>query len=163
MSPRRGMRWTHRPRWAPPDKAASVRRGFPFGGGGNAIGMRLLGRFGGATAHGSAGLDGVGSLLADAGARGRRRFDLAAAGCLAPLVILPGRVAAAPAARPDRAFVARAVRSGAVWRLLALFVAANGVPLIVSAWFVAYLTRDAGITTGVAGALAFAVFGLTTV
>ncbi len=82
--------------------------------------------------------------------------------CVAPLIVLRGRVAGAPAARPDREFLAAAVRSGAVWRLLALFVAANGVPLIVSAWFVAYLT-DGGIRTAVAGALAFVVFGLPTV
>ena len=112
---------------------------------------------------GIAAAQGAGSVLEEAGASWRVGFFVSAAVCLTPLVTLPARMAAAPAARPDRAFVARAVRSAAVWRLLALFVAANGVPLIVSAWFVAYLTRDAGLGTAVAGALAFVVFGLTTV
>jgi hypothetical protein len=81
---------------------------------------------------------------------------------VAPLLALPGRLQGAPAARPDRAFIVAALRSSATWRLLALFVAANGVPLIVGAWLVAYLTRDVAVHTAVAGALAFVVFGLTT-
>ena len=126
-------------------------------------GMRLLGLFGGAITLGIAAAQGVGSLLQDAGVSWRVGFFISAAVCLAPLVVLPARVAGAPADPPDRVFIAAAIRSGAVWRLLALFVAANGVPLIVSAWFVVYLTRDVGIGTAVAGALAFVVFGLTTV
>ena len=126
-------------------------------------GMRLLGLFGGAITFGIAAALGVGSALQDAGASWRVGFVVSAAVCLAPMLVLPARIAGAPATLPDRAFLAAALRSGGVWRLLALFVAANGVPLIVSAWFVAYLTRDAGIGTAVAGALAFVVFGLTTV
>jgi MFS family permease len=88
-------------------------------------GMRFLGLFGGAITLGIAAAQGAGSVLEEAGASWRVGFFVSAAVCLTPLVNLPARVSAAPAAPPDRAFVARAVRSGAVWRLLALFVAAS--------------------------------------
>ena len=125
-------------------------------------GVRLLGLFGGSISLGIAAALGLGSVLEDVGADWRIGFVSSAAVCVAPLLVLPGRVRAAPAARPDRAFVLAALRASAMWRLLALFVAANGVPLIVSAWLVAYLTQRAGVHTAVAGALAFLVFGLTT-
>ena len=126
-------------------------------------GVRLLGLFGGAVTLGIAGALGLGSLLQDAGVSWRVDFLVSTAVCLLPLAVLPSGVSGAPAARPDRAFVARALRTGATWRLLALFVAANGIPLVVSAWLVAYLTRDVEVSTAVAGGLAFLVFGLTTV
>jgi MFS transporter, DHA1 family, inner membrane transport protein len=126
-------------------------------------GVRLLGLFGGSITLGIAAALGLGSALEDAGVDWRVGFAISAAVCVTPLLVLPGRIAGAPSARPDRAFIVAALRAGAVWRLLALFVAANGVPLIVGAWLVAYLTRDVGAHTAVAGALAFVVFGLTTV
>ncbi len=126
-------------------------------------GVRLLGLFGGAISLGIAVALGLGSALSDAGVNWRVGFVISAAVCLAPLLALPGRLQGAPAVRPDRAFIVAALRSGATWRLLALFVAANGVPLIVGAWLVAYLTGDVAVRTAVAGALAFLVFGLTTV
>jgi predicted MFS family arabinose efflux permease len=126
-------------------------------------GVRLLGLFGGSITLGIAAALGLGSVLADAGVDWRVGFVISAAVCTMPLFVLPGRLPGAPAARPDRAFILAALRSGSMWRLLVLFVAANGVPLIVGAWLVAYLTRHAGVHTAVAGALAFVEFGLTTV
>jgi predicted MFS family arabinose efflux permease len=126
-------------------------------------GMRLLGLFGGGITFGLAAALGIGSALQDGGVSWRVAFVISAAVCLMPLLVLPPRLDAAPTERPDKAFVWAAIRSGAVWRLLALFVAANGVPLIVGAWLVAYLTRDVKLGTAVAGALGFVVFGLTTV
>jgi predicted MFS family arabinose efflux permease len=126
-------------------------------------GVRLLGLFGGAISLGIAASLGLGSLLEDAGVNWRVGFVISAAVNAAPLLALPKRLQGAPAARPDRAFVMTALRSGALWRLLVLFVAVNGVPLIVGAWLVAYLTRDVSLRTAVAGGLAFVVFGLTTV
>jgi predicted MFS family arabinose efflux permease len=125
-------------------------------------GVRLLGLFGGAISLGIATSLGLGSVLEDAGVSWRIAFVISAAVNTAPLLFLPAPLPGAPAARPDRAFIATALRSGALWRLLALFVAANGVPLIVGAWLVAYLTRDVSLRTAVAGALSFVVFGLTT-
>jgi DHA1 family chloramphenicol resistance protein-like MFS transporter len=126
-------------------------------------GVRLLGLFGGSISLGIAGALGVGSLLADAGANWRVGFFVSAAVCAVPLLMLPAPIKGAPAARPDRAFIAAAVRSPSVWRLLLLFVAANGVPLIIGVWLVAFLTRDVGVQTAAAGGLGFLVFGLTTV
>jgi len=125
-------------------------------------GVRLLGLFGGAITLGIAAALGLGSALEDAAVNWRVGFAISAAICVTPLLVLPARLTAPPTAPPDRAFIASALTSGATWRLLALFVAANGVPLIVSAWLVAYLTRDVDLRTAVAGALAFVVFGLTT-
>jgi MFS family permease len=126
-------------------------------------GVRLLGLFGGGITLGIAVALGLGSVLADAGVDWQVGFVISAAVCLAPLPALPKRVAGAPAPRPDLAFLRKAVRTATIWRLLALFVAANGVPLIVGAWLVAYLVREAHLRTALAGALAFVVFGLTTV
>jgi predicted MFS family arabinose efflux permease len=125
-------------------------------------GVRLLGLFGGAISLGIAASLGLGSVLEDAGVNWRVAFVISAVVNASPLLVLPGRLEGAPAARPDRAFVTAALKSTALWRLLALFIAANGVPLIVGAWLVAYLTRDVSLRTAVAGGLAFVVFGLTT-
>jgi predicted MFS family arabinose efflux permease len=124
-------------------------------------GVRLLGLFGGSITLGIAAALGLGSALADAGVDWRVGFAISAAVCVTPLLVLPERLQGAPASPPDRAFIGSALRASAMWRLLALFIAANGVPLIVSAWLVAYLTRHAGVQTAAAGALAFLVFGLT--
>ena len=126
-------------------------------------GVRLLGLFGGSISLGIAAALGLGSLLADAGAGWRVGFFVSAAVCVTPLLALPARIKGAPAVRPDRAFISAALRGASVWRLLALFVAANGVPLIIGVWLVAYLTREASVRTALAGGLGFLVFGLTTV
>jgi len=125
-------------------------------------GVRLLGLFGGAITLGIALALGLGSGLLDAGAGWRTDFLISAAVCALPLLVLPPRLATRPVQPPGRAFITTALRTDAVWRLGVLFVAANGVPLIVSAWLVTYLTRDAHLRTAVAGGLAFALFGLTT-
>jgi len=125
-------------------------------------GVRLLGMLGGAITLGIAGALGLGSALQDAGASWRVGFAISAAVCALPLVVLPPRLATQPVPRPQRSFVVGAIRTAALWRLLALFVAANGVPLVVSAWLVAYLTQQAHMRTAVAGGLAFILFGLTT-
>jgi predicted MFS family arabinose efflux permease len=125
-------------------------------------GMRLLGFFGGSISLGIAASLGLGSVLEDAAVSWRVGFVISAAVCILPLLWLPAPLKAPPVARPDREFIKAALRMGAIWRLLALFVAANGVPLIVGAWLVALLTREAGLGTAAAGALGFVVFGLTT-
>jgi predicted MFS family arabinose efflux permease len=125
-------------------------------------GVRLLGLFGGAITLGIAVALALGSALEDAGTSWRVGFVVSAAVCALPLLVLPPRLATRPVPLPGRAFVTTALRTDTIWRLAALFVAANGVPLIVSAWLVAYLTRDSHLRTAVAGGLAFVLFGLTT-
>ena len=126
-------------------------------------GVRLLGFLGGAITLGIALALGLGSALQDAGASWRAGFVISAAVCALPLLVLPPRLATPPVPRPGRAFVSAALRTGMLWRLAALFLAVNGVPLVVSAWLVAYLMRQAHVRAAVAGGLAFALFGLTTV
>ena len=125
-------------------------------------GVRLLGLLGGAVTLGIAVALGLGSALEDAGTSWRTGFVISAAVCALPLLVLPPRLATRPVPRPGRAFVSAALRTGMLWRLAPLFLAVNGVPLVVSAWLVAYLTRQAHLSTAVAGGLAFALFGLTT-
>ena len=125
-------------------------------------GVRLLGLLGGAITLGIGAALGLGSVLDNAGVSWRAGFAISAVVCALPLLVLPSPLAARQAPRPGRAFVIAALRTAAVWRLAALFVAANGVPLIVSAWLVAYLTRDAHVRAAAAGGLAFLLFGLTT-
>jgi MFS family permease len=126
-------------------------------------GVRLLGLLGGAITLGIGVALGLGSALQDARITWRAGFFVSAAVCVLPLLVLPPRISTRPVPLPGRAFAKAAVRTGALWRLTALFVAANGVPLIVSAWLVVYLTRHAHVRTAVAGGLAFILFGLTTV
>jgi predicted MFS family arabinose efflux permease len=126
-------------------------------------GVRLLGMLGGAITLGIAAALGLGSGLVDIGATWRAGFVISTAICALPLLVLPPSITMQPVPRPDRAFVLAALRAGKLWRLAALFVAANGVPLIVSAWLVAFLTQQANVRTAVAGSLAFVLFGLTTV
>lgn len=126
-------------------------------------GVRLVGMLGGAITLGIAVALGLGSGLAEAGATWRADFVISAAICGLPLLVLPSALTMRPVPRPDRAFVMEALRASAIWRLAALFVAANGVPLIVSAWLVVFLTQEAGLRTAVAGSLAFVLFGLTTI
>jgi len=126
-------------------------------------GVRLLGMLGGAITLGIAVALGLGSGLLDIGATWRAGFVISTAICALPLLVLPPSITMQPVPRPDRAFVLAALRAGKLWRLAALFVAANGVPLIVSAWLVAFLTQQANVRTAVAGSLAFVLFGLTTV
>jgi Major Facilitator Superfamily len=125
-------------------------------------GVRLLGLLGGAITLGIAVALGLGSVLEDAGTTWRAGFVISAAVCALPLLVLPPGISTRPVPLPERAFVRAAFRTGALWRLTALFVAANGVPLIVSAWLVVYLTRQAHVRTAVAGGLAFVLFGLVT-
>jgi hypothetical protein len=126
-------------------------------------GVRLLGLLGGAITLGIAAALGLGSGLVDIGATWRAGFVISAAICASPLLVLPPSVTMQPVPRPDRAFVVEALRAAKLWRLAALFVAANGVPLVVSAWLVTFLTQQANVRTAVAGGLAFVLFGLTTV
>src|SRR5215472_5650319 len=118
-------------------------------------GVQLLSLLGGAVTLGIAVALGLGSALEDAGTSWRMGFVISAAVCALPLLVLPPRLATRPVPPPQRAFVAAALRTGSLWRLGALFVAANGVPLVVSAWLVAYLTRQAHLRTAAAGGLAF--------
>src|SRR5215472_3825679 len=126
-------------------------------------GVRLVGLLGGAISLGIALALGLGSALQDSGTTWRADFVISAAVCALPLAVLPPGISTRPVPLPEPAFVKAASRTGAFWRLAALFLSVNGVPLIVSAWLLVYLTRQEHVSTPVAGGLAFVLFGLTTV
>jgi MFS family permease len=125
-------------------------------------GVRLLGVFGAGVMLGVAGALGIGGLLADAGVDWRVSFAISAAVGLSSLPLLPGRVEVAPKEGRRPGDLRRLLRSLPEWRLMLLFVAILSVPLVISAWLNHYLITEGGVSAGLAGLLAFAMFGLST-
>ena len=122
-------------------------------------GARLLGVFGAGIMAGVGLALGVGGLLEASGVDWRAVFGVSALVALLPLPFLPRRVEVAQPGAPRHGIVGRLIRSGGLWRLGLLFAAAVGVPLVLSAWLVHYLTADGGdINPGLAGLLAFVIF-----
>ena len=54
----------------------------------------------------------------------------------------------------------RSATSWSAWRIELLFTTALGVPYILGVWLVPYLTRDAGVSSGLAGLLSVALYVL---
>jgi MFS transporter, DHA1 family, inner membrane transport protein len=125
-------------------------------------GVRLLGVFGAGIMLGVAAALGIGGVLADAGVDWRVAFAISAAVGFSSLPLLPSRVEVAPAGERRPGDLRRILRSLPEWRLLLLFVAILAVPLVISAWFNHYLITEGGIAPGIAGLLAFSLFGLCT-
>jgi len=67
------------------------------------------------------------------------------------------------AASESEGLVREALTSQAWWRIELLGNATLDVPLVVGAWLVHYLTTGDGLSAGTAGALAFALFGISAV
>ena len=130
-------------------------------------GVRLIGVFGASIQLGIAGALAVGSGLAALGVDWRVGFAISALLGLAALVAIPPRevdpaAPAAPAPAPAGAgFLRVAVRHARVYRLALLFIAIYGVPMVLGAWLVEYLVRDGGLSTALAGSLAFLLFALS--
>ena len=125
-------------------------------------GVRLLGVFGAGIMLGVAAALGIGGVLADAGVDWRVAFAISAAVGFSSLPLLPSRVEVAPGGGRRPGDLRRLLRSLPEWRLLLLFVAILAVPLVISAWFNHYLITEGGISAGIAGLLAFSLFGLCT-
>jgi predicted MFS family arabinose efflux permease len=124
-------------------------------------GARLIGAFGAAVTLGVAVALGLGSVLADAGVSWRTAFWVSALVGAAALATLPRRLPGATAGQPRRAgFVRTALATPAMWRLTALFIAANGLTIVVSSWLIQYLVNH-GQHRWVAGALGFVLFAVT--
>jgi DHA1 family inner membrane transport protein len=125
-------------------------------------GARLVGMFGAAVTLGIAIALAVGSVLADAAADWRVGFWVSSVAAGSALVVLPRTLAGAAtnAARPT-GFITRALRTRALWRLMLLFITANGITLVVSTWLIAYLVRDGHTRPWLAGALGFVMFTVT--
>jgi FSR family fosmidomycin resistance protein-like MFS transporter len=124
-------------------------------------GARLVGVFGAAVTLGVAAALGIGSGLAAAGASWRVAFWISALVGAAALMTLPRRLPGATGGQPRRAgFVRAALGMPAMWQLIALFIAANGITIVVSSWLIQYLVNH-GQQRWVAGALGFVLFAVT--
>jgi cyanate permease len=103
----------------------------------------------------------IGSVLAATGASWRVSFAISAVVGAAALAPLPRRLPGATGDQPRRpGFVRAALAMPAMWRLIALFIAANGITIVVSSWLIQYLVNH-GQHRWVAGALGFVLFAVT--
>jgi MFS family permease len=124
-------------------------------------GVARVALFGAAIQLGIAGSLGLGAILGDFGVDWRVTFLISAAVALTPLPFLLGRDDITYERGRGGGFVRRAVASGRVWRLMALFVSVFAVPLILGSWLVHYLNVDKGLAAAMAGALSFVMFGVS--
>ncbi len=104
----------------------------------------------------------VGSVLGDAGVNWRVGFAVSMVVGLSALAVLPRRLPeAASEGRRSSGFLKRALRRAALWRLMLLFIAANGITIIVSTWLIEYLVAHGGNHAWYAGVLGFVLFAVT--
>ncbi len=104
--------------------------------------------------------NGRAALLRELGRGDPVGFVIAAALAAAAFLALP-RDAEAPIARRGGGFIRAAARHARVYRLSLLFMSIYGVPMVLSAWLVEYLTREGSFTTSLAGVAAFILFSLS--
>jgi cyanate permease len=126
-------------------------------------GPPLLGIYGGAITICVAIALALGGALESAGVDWRVEFAVAAVFGVSALPFFTGSFPEIP--RPPRGVahdLMRAFASWAYWRVALLFVFAAGVPLIVSAWIVHYLTADGAMSAEAAGAVGFLLFAVST-
>ncbi len=124
-------------------------------------GVRLIGVFGASIQIGIAGALASGSALADLGVDWRVGFLISAALGAAALVAIPEGSAAAGPEEHRTGFLRLAMRHARVYRLALLFIALYGVPMVLSAWLIEYLHLEGGVSTALAGAFAFVLFGVS--
>ena len=128
----------------------------------NAGGVRLVGIFGASIQLGIALALLLGSGLSDLGVDWRVGFVISAALAGAAFVALPRHLEhPSGLRRSSQGFLRAAVRHARVYRLSLLFVSMYGVPMILSAWLIVYLSSDGDLSTALAGAAAFLLFGLS--
>jgi predicted MFS family arabinose efflux permease len=125
-------------------------------------GVRMLGVFGAGITLGIASALGLGSALEDVGVDWRWGFVISAAIGLLPLPFLPRHVETPPRPEePTQGLLREAYSKLSFWRLQLLGISVLTVPLVIGAWLVQYLVSFGGLTTALAGALSFALFGLS--
>jgi DHA1 family inner membrane transport protein len=126
-------------------------------------GGTLVGIFGGAITIAVAVSLALGGALAGAGVDWRVDFAVSAVLGVSAFPFFSGPLPEIPVkGRPGRDLM-RAFATWSYWRVALLFVVAGGVPLIVSAWIVHYLTADDAMSAGAAGAVGFLLFAVSTV
>jgi MFS family permease len=124
----------------------------------------LLGSYGGGITFGLAASLFIGGVLAENGVDWRVNFLIAAAIGFSSLVFLFGRMPEiARMRRVGGGGVGRLLLEWPFWRADSLFIFVNGVPVVVGAWLIHYLTIHHWLGVGVAGAFGFLLFGVTTI
>jgi predicted MFS family arabinose efflux permease len=124
-------------------------------------GARLVGAFGAAVTIGVAVALVTGSALADAGVSWRIGFVVSAVVGLAALASLPRHLKGTPHGPRPAGFIRGALRAPAMWRLIVLFVAGNGIALVISTWLIPYLVVHGGSPEWIAGVLGLVLFAVT--
>lgn len=124
-------------------------------------GVRLVGYFGAGVMLGLGAALGIGSVMQDSGVDWRWAFALSAAVAVVPIPLLPASVSPDAPGEHQPGTLGRLLRSGALWRLGALLAATLGIPIVIGAWLIHYLSVDGTVATGVAGLLSFVLFGVS--
>lgn len=128
----------------------------------SAGGVGLVGVFGASIQLGIALALLTGSALSDLGVDWRVGFVISAAlGAAAFVSIPPGESLDPAPPQHGRGFLKAAARHGRSYRLALLFVSIYGVPMVLSAWLIEYLSRDGDVAKALAGVVAFLLFGLS--
>ena len=127
-------------------------------------GVKMVGLFGAGLTLGVAAALFLGSVLEGADVSWRVAFFITAALAAIALPILPNERVEIPRTESEGEGLAReALTNQAWWRVQLLGITTLTFPLIVGAWLVHFLIIGYGISAAGAGALAFAMFGLSAV
>jgi MFS family permease len=127
-------------------------------------GVRMVGLFGAGLTLGVAAALFLGSILEGADVSWRVAFLITAALAVVALPILPNERVDIPRTASEGEGLAReALTNQAWWRVQLLGLTTLTIPLVVGAWLVHFLVTGYGMSAAGAGALAFALFGLSAV
>ena len=127
-------------------------------------GVRMVGLFGAGLTLGVAAALFLGSVLEGAGVDWRVAFWITAALAAVSLPILPNeQVDVQRAPSEGEGLVREALTNQAWWRVQLLGIATLNIPLIIGAWLVHYLITSVDLAAASAGALSFALFGISAV
>lgn len=127
-------------------------------------GVKLVGVFGASIQLGIAMSLLLGSVLFDSGVDWRVGFLISALLAGVAMASIPGDAKAPPLPeRRSTGFLQLAFRRLRVYRLSLLFLSIYGVPMILGAWMIEYLSSDGDVSKTTAGLASFLLFGLSAV
>lgn len=127
-------------------------------------GVKLVGIFGAAIQLGIALSLLVGSLLVDQDVDWRVGFLISASLAAIAIGFIPPDASTPPAAKKkSTGFLRLAFRHARVYRLSLMFLSIYGVPMILGAWMIEYLSSEGDVSKTIAGLASFLLFGLSAV
>ncbi|MCB0857476.1 MAG: MFS transporter [Solirubrobacterales bacterium] len=127
-------------------------------------GVKLVGLFGASIQLGIAMSLLLGSVLFDMGVDWRVGFLISASLGAVAMAAIPGDAKSPPLPeRRSSGFLSLAFRRVRVYRLSLLFLSIYGVPMILGAWMIEYLSSEGDVSKTVAGLASFLLFGLSAV